>query len=121
MNTYLKTTVFTYVDGSWSINDTKISDWVVMRPLCLTDRNCDSMFTLVVHFLHDYGVEDSLRNMCTASNYWNEQIIRHWVDELIRNVGGALWREVFKNTAGPEKEKFKAADRIYAEYEKVFK
>lgn len=121
MSTYLKTTMFTYDDGVWNVNGTKISDWVVMRPLCFTDRKCDSMFTLIVQYLAEYGVEDSLRNMCTTSGYWNEQIIRHWVDELIRNVGGALWRDVYKSTSGPEKEKFKAADRIYAEYEKVFK
>lgn len=121
MNTYLKTTVFTFVNESWHIDGVPVSNWVVMRPIHLEGNDCDSLFTLVVRYIRDYGVENSLRNMCTSSNYWNEQIIRHWVDELIRNVGSALWRDVFKSTTGPEKEKFKAADRIYAEYEKVFK
>lgn len=121
MYTYLKTTSFVLDEEVWRVDGVKVSDWVVMRPLCLPDRGCDSMFTLVVNYLDEYGVEDSLRNMCMTSGYWNEQIVRHWVDELIRNVGSALWRDVFQSTVGPEKDKFKAADRAYAEYEKAFK
>lgn len=111
---YLKQTEFKF-DGNWFIDGKHING--------LPSRLAGYFFAHAASQrspLEFYNVEKCSHQIFALSSYEELDLIRSWVDMLCEYTSCALYSDIYKNTEGPEKVKYKAADLAMINFMKEF-
>lgn len=110
---------FEFFNQKTFVFDEKISRWKVDKcsPIYYIEQFVTKPLVTNPKLMNEYGVDSSLNKLWDSESFWCEEIFRHWMDEYVRNLAYAIYRDVYEKTVGNEKVKTKEAE---AARDKVF-
>jgi len=103
-------------NGVWTVDGNSIHS-VIVRALEFFETHRIVKDKDVTEY---FNVAYTIERLHASERHWNPDIIRSWIDMFHDYMSSAVYLDAFHGTQGGEKPKFKAAESVFAEFQKTF-
>ena len=67
-----------------------------------------------------FNVGNCIGHLHSAETFWHGDIFQSWLDVFFEAVASAIFIDAYNGTVGNEKAKYKHAEAVLAQYQKLF-